>query len=51
MSMFRRALKRVVPYRNIRDAGFRVYSQFEEDGIILYVLAMIGASGRASARL
>jgi hypothetical protein len=30
------------PYAHIRSAGFRVYSQFEEDGIILYVLAMIG---------
>jgi hypothetical protein len=34
------------PYPNIRDAGFRVYSQFEEDGIILYVLAMIGFKSR-----
>lgn len=33
-------------YPNIRDAGFRVYSQFEEDGIILYVLAMIGFKSR-----
>ena len=32
----------IVPYKSIRDAGFRVYSQFEEDGIILYVLSMIG---------
>jgi hypothetical protein len=31
-----------VPYNSIKDAGFRVYSQFEEDGIILYVLSMIG---------
>src|SRR5580692_2653127 len=29
-------------YPNIKDAGFRVYSEFEEDGIILYVLSMIG---------
>jgi hypothetical protein len=32
----------IAPYPKIQDAGFRVYSQFEEDGIILYVLAMIG---------
>jgi hypothetical protein len=32
----------IAPYPNIRDAGFRVYSQSEEDGIILYVLSMIG---------
>jgi hypothetical protein len=35
-------LNGVAPYNDIRDAGFRVYSQFEEDGIILYVLSMIG---------
>ena len=33
---------RIIPYPNIKDAGFRVYSQFEEDGIILYILTMIG---------
>jgi hypothetical protein len=30
------------PYHNIKDSGFRVYSQFEEDGMILYILTMIG---------
>jgi hypothetical protein len=39
--MFLRAHK-IAPYQNIKDAGFRAYSQFEEDGIILYVLSMIG---------
>jgi len=29
-------------YNKISEAGFRCYSQFEEDGIILYVLAIIG---------
>ncbi len=29
-------------YENISQAGFRCYSQFEEDGIILYILATIG---------
>jgi hypothetical protein len=36
----------ILPYTGIRDAGFRVYSQFEEDGIILYVLSMIGFKTR-----
>jgi hypothetical protein len=36
----------VLPYSVIRDAGFRVYSQFEEDGIILYVLSIIGFKTR-----
>ncbi|HEX2327523.1 MAG TPA: hypothetical protein VHN74_02280 [Candidatus Angelobacter sp.] len=30
------------PYARISDAGFRCYSQFEEDGIILYILSTIG---------
>jgi hypothetical protein len=38
--------QKIVPYRDIRDAGFRTYSQFEEDGIILYVLTMIGLKTR-----
>jgi hypothetical protein len=33
-------------FSNIRDAGFLVYSQFEEDGIILYVFALIGFGNR-----
>jgi hypothetical protein len=37
---------KTVPYQSIKDAGFRVYSQFEEDGIILYVLSMIGFKTR-----
>jgi hypothetical protein len=32
----------IMPYSAIKDAGFRVYSQFEEDGIILYIFSMIG---------
>jgi hypothetical protein len=28
---------------DLSDTGFRVYSQFEEDGILLYVFAVIGA--------
>src|SRR5215471_18133553 len=36
----------ILPYTKIRDAGFQVYSEFEEDGIILYVLSMIGFKTR-----
>jgi hypothetical protein len=39
-------LNGVAPYNDIQDAGFRAYSQFEEDGIILYVLSMIGFKTR-----
>ena len=37
----------VIPYDNIADAGFRCTSQFEEDGIILYILAAIGMETRS----
>jgi hypothetical protein len=33
-------------YEQISSAGFRCYSQFEEDGIILYVLSCIGMKTR-----
>ncbi|MDR3792566.1 MAG: hypothetical protein P4L03_04205 [Terracidiphilus sp.] len=33
-------------YQNIAEAGFRCYSQFEEDGILLYVLSVIGMKTR-----
>lgn len=36
----------VVPFDSISDAGFRCYSEFEEDGILLYVLAAIGMKNR-----
>ena len=43
VTQYRRArLSGQKPYDAIREAGFRCYSQFEEDGIILYVLATIG---------
>lgn len=29
-------------YKNIQESGFRCYSQFEEDGIILYLMTMLG---------
>lgn len=32
----------VKTYDDISQAGFRCYSQFEEDGIILYILSLIG---------
>lgn len=35
-----------LPYTHIRDAGFRIYSQFEEDGILLYLFSMIGFESR-----
>ena len=33
-------------FDDIKDAGFRCYSQFEEDGIILYLLSCIGKKTR-----
>ena len=33
-------------FSEIQDAGFRCYSEFEEDGIILYLLSLIDARDR-----
>jgi len=35
-------LNNKLPYKMISESGFRCYSQFEEDGIILYILSIIG---------
>ena len=34
-------------FDKIQDAGFRCYSQFEEDGIILYLLSCVGKKTRS----
>ena len=36
-------------FDDIKDAGFRCYSQFEEDGIILYLLTCIGKKNTLSS--
>ncbi|MAZ34031.1 MAG: hypothetical protein CMO06_12880 [Thalassospira sp.] len=40
------AKKNVKIFEDIRDSGFRCYSQFEEDGIILYLLSLVGKKKR-----
>jgi hypothetical protein len=32
---------------NLRDVGFRIFSQFEEDGLLLYLFAAIGTSNKS----
>lgn len=40
--------KELSPLKSIQEAGFRCYSQFEEDGIILYLMTLLGvANGTA----
>lgn len=41
------AINNVRVFEDIKDAGFRCYSQFEEDGIILYLLSCIGKKTRS----
>jgi hypothetical protein len=38
--------QRIPLYPRLCESGFRVYSEFEEDGMILYVLTMIGLKSR-----
>jgi hypothetical protein len=35
-------LQRIGALPNLRDVGFRVYSQVDEDGILLYIFSLIG---------
>ena len=47
VNQYRYSLSRgIVPYKKISEAGFRCHSQFEEDGILLYVLSLIGMTTR-----
>jgi len=39
------------PYAKIGEAGFRCYSQFEEDGITLYLLTMLGVHAGTVAEM
>jgi hypothetical protein len=43
---YRETLRSGVPLPSFRDIGFRVYSQNDEDGILLYVFALIGTANR-----
>jgi len=48
LGQHRAALRQnVIPFDEIGEAGFRCNSQFEEDGIILYILAAIGMKTRS----
>lgn len=44
-------VNKVLPFNNIKDSGFRCYSQFEEDGIILYILSIIGFTNKKVVEL
>lgn len=35
-----------LPLPSFEDVGFRVYSQFDEDGILLYIFSLIGATDK-----
>lgn len=39
------------PLPNLRDVGFRVYSESDEDGILLYIFSLIGMQSRSSVEL
>lgn len=43
---YRRAACSGQPLPTLRDAGFQVYSQADEDGILLYIFSLIGAGTR-----
>jgi hypothetical protein len=49
---YRTALRQGVnPIDKLTDAGFRCYSEYEEDGIILYLLAVVGMRSRKVVEL
>tara|TARA_B110000008_G_C16861810_1_gene521070 strand:- start:173 stop:472 length:300 start_codon:yes stop_codon:yes gene_type:complete len=36
---------------SIQDVGFRLHSQFEEDGMLLYIFSVIGTSNKRAIEL
>ncbi|MCJ7636553.1 MAG: hypothetical protein MUO21_03605, partial [Nitrososphaeraceae archaeon] len=38
--------KRKLPLPNFQDTGFRVYSQNDEDGLLLYIFSLIGFTNK-----
>lgn len=34
------------PYPRLQETGFRVYSEYEEDGMLLYIFSLIGTANR-----
>jgi hypothetical protein len=48
---YTRRINAVEPLPSLVDAGFRVYSQIDEDGILLYVLSIIGMGDRLCAEV
>lgn len=43
---YRRLLAQKEPLPNLSDIGFRVYSQCDEDGILLYLFSLIGTTNK-----
>ena len=43
------AAKSALP-RDLNEVGFRAFSQFDEDGILLYLLSVIGITNRLAIR-
>ena len=43
-------LRKVSPLPDFREVGFRCHSQFEEDGILLFLFAVIGTTNKIPSR-
>jgi hypothetical protein len=51
MLKYRELMRAGGPLPSFEDVGFRVFSQFDEDGILLYIFSLIGMTTRTSVEI
>ncbi|MCP5060912.1 MAG: hypothetical protein GY936_00400 [Ignavibacteriae bacterium] len=51
MASYRHQYNSNLPPLSFNDVGFRLHSQHEEDGILLYIFSLIGTTNKKSVEI